>query len=226
MVIDRMMNSLEQTFPNTEPEVLKSTKVGPTVAKDIKEGAVKAVIFALIGMFLYIVVSFRGWQFGLGGVGSLIFNVVTVMGLFVIMGTLPGLPFSVEIDQAYIAAVLTIVGYTINDTVVVFDRIRENLQLDKIGTNREELFNRSVNITLARTTITSVTTLLTVLIMFLFGGEILRGFLLALFVGIIVGTLSTIFLASPVALDLGAGTQLQGREAGSSESGSAKTATA
>lgn len=189
------------SFNVSEENIIRETKVGPTIAQDIKEGAIQAVIFSLIVVFLYIFARFAGWQFGIGALVSLAFNVIVVLGLFALLGQLQ-LPFSVEIDQAFIAAVLTIVGYTINDTVVVFDRIREAIREDKANTPVPTLFNRAINDTLSRTIVTSVTTLITALILFLFAGDNLKGFMLALMVGIIVGTLSSIFVASPLALDL------------------------
>jgi len=192
------------TIGNNESgsSIVRSSKVGPTVARDIKEGAIRAIIVALVVIFLYIFARFRGWQFGFGSLASLTFNVVFVLGMFSLLGTLDILPFSLEIDQAFIAAILTIVGYTINDTVIVFDRIREALREDREKRSISSLFNQAINDTLSRTVVTSVTTLLTALILFFFGGETLKGFMLALILGILVGTLSSIFVASPIAFDL------------------------
>jgi SecD/SecF fusion protein len=186
----------------SEASVLRSTKVGPAIARDIIDSAILAVLFSLIVIFLYIFARFQGWQFGVGALVSLTFNVLVVLGLFSILGMIDGLPISVEVNQPFIAALLTIVGYTINDTVIVFDRIREALRNDKIGRPIEELYNSAVNDTLSRTIVTSFTTFLTAFVLFVLGGEALQGFMLALMVGIVVGTLSSIFVASPISLDL------------------------
>lgn len=197
-----LIGAIKTYYPNASTDwILKSSKVGPTITRDIVQSAISAVIFSLIAMFLYIFARFRGWQFGLGTVVSLGFNVLVVLGLFSVL-SLIDLPFSVELDQAFIAAILTIVGYTINDTVVVFDRIRERLQGAKSTVPMEETFNTALNETLSRTLVTSVTTLLTALILFFFGGDVLKGFMLALITGIVVGTFSTLFVASPISLDL------------------------
>lgn len=190
--------------------IVSSTKVGPTIARDIKEGAILAVIFALVVIFFYVFARFQAWQFGLGALFSLAFNVTLVLGVFAFLGGLE-LPFSAEVNQAFIAAVLTIVGYTINDTVVVFDRIRERLREDRSGKGVDELFNKAINETLSRTIVTSITTLLTAFILFFFGGDALKGFMLALILGIAVGTFSSIFLASPLAMDLLRGRKPVGR---------------
>ena len=184
-----------------QPKVVRSTTVSATIARDIKTSAIQAVLLSLVGMFLYIFVRFRRWQFGLAAVASLGFNVLMVIGIFALLGQLT-LPFSVELDQAFIAAILTIVGYTINDTVVVFDRIRETLHGAKTSTDLSELFNRALNDTLSRTVITSATTLLSALVLFLFAGQIIQGFMLAMILGIVIGTFSTLFVASPLSLDL------------------------
>jgi SecD/SecF fusion protein len=187
---------------DAEKSIVRQTKVGPTVADDIKEGAIKAVIFSLLAVFLYIFARFGRWQFGLGALVSLMFNMLATLGLFSLLSAIPGLPFSVEIDQNIIAALLTIVGYTINDTVVVFDRIREDLRADRVGEAPEVLFNRAINTTLSRTVITAGTVILSALILFFFGGDVLKGFMLSIIFGVVVGTFSSIFLASPLALDL------------------------
>jgi SecD/SecF fusion protein len=188
---------------NITPEsIVRETKVGPTVARDIQEGAIKAVLFALLVMFGYIFLRFQRWQFGVSAIVSLAFNVVVTLGVFSALGAINGLPFSVEIDQNILAALLTIVGYTINDTVVVFDYIRDALRSDKTGEDPESIFNRALNETLSRTIITSVTTLISVIILFFFAGDTLQGFMFALFIGIIVGTFSSLLVASPLALDM------------------------
>ncbi len=203
IVKQKLLEGFNKTYKSASPEIVKSTVVGPTIAEDIKRGAVYSVLFSLLVIFAYIFMRFRKWQFGIGALASLTFNVIFVLGIFSLFGQIENLPFSVALDQAFIAAILTIVGYTINDGVIVFDRIREILNNTKnVNVSLEDLFNRGINETLARTVITSLTTLLTAIILFIFGGDVLRGFLLALIVGVTVGTLSSIFVASPVALDL------------------------
>lgn len=175
-----------------------SSKVGATIADDIRYASQESVIFALIGIFIYIFIRFRRWQFGLGAVIALFHDTLFVLSAFVIANMLG---FSFEIDQVFIAAILTVIGYSINDTVVVFDRIRETLGIQSKASN-EETFNMAINSTISRTLMTSLTTLLVILVLFIFGGEVLRGFSFALLVGILVGTYSSVFIATPVALDL------------------------
>lgn len=175
-----------------------SSKVGATIADDIKKSSYESFGLAILAIFLYILIRFRRWQFSLGAIVALVHDAFIVLSAFAIAGML-GMSF--EVDQVFIAALLTIIGYSINDTVVVFDRIRENLQLkgskDLIGT-----FNMSINSTISRTLITSMTTLIVVLILFIFGGEVLRGFSFALLIGILVGTYSSVFIATPTVVDL------------------------
>ncbi|GAA0877793.1 protein translocase subunit SecDF [Algoriphagus jejuensis] len=175
-----------------------SSKVGATVADDIKASSAEAMIVALIAIFLYILLRFRKWQFSLASIVALVHDTLFVIAAFAI-GSAFGATF--EIDQVFIAAVLTVIGYSINDTVIIFDRIRENI--DSRGTNKlVKVFNDSINQTLGRTLITSFTTLIVVLILLVFGGEVLRGFSYALFVGILVGTYSSIYIATPIVVDL------------------------
>lgn len=175
-----------------------SSKVGATVADDIKSSSFQAMIVALIAIFLYILIRFRKWQFSLGSIVALVHDTLFVLAAFAI-ATLFGASF--EIDQVFIAAILTVIGYSINDTVIVFDRIRENIE--NRGTNKiVKVFNDAINETLARTLITSFTTLIVVIVLLFFGGEVLRGFSFALFVGIGVGTYSSIFIATPIVVDL------------------------
>ncbi len=179
--------------------VLSSQKVGPTIADDIRNAAFLAVTFALIGIFIYIAIRFRRWQFGLAGVISLFHDTIITIGVFSLLYNL--LPFNMEVDQAFIAAILTIIGYSINDTVIIFDRIREYRTLHPKRDLKLNI-NGALNSTLARTLNTSGTTLMTILIMFVFGGEIIRGFMFALFVGIFMGTYSSLFNATPIVYDL------------------------
>ncbi|MCK5276881.1 MAG: protein translocase subunit SecD, partial [Cyclobacteriaceae bacterium] len=170
-----------------------SSKVGATIADDIKTSSLESVLFALIAIFLYILMRFKKWQFSLGAIIALFHDVLFVISAFAI-ARLFGKAF--ELDQVFIAAMLTIIGYSINDTVVVFDRIRENLAV-RPHEKAIDTFNLSINTTMNRTVITSLTTLIVVLILLIFGGEVLRSFSFALFVGIIVGTYSSIFIATP-----------------------------
>ncbi len=174
------------------------SKVSATIADDIKNSSYKSGIFALICIFLYILVRFRKWQFGLGAIVALFHDTLFVLSAFAIANLL-GLTF--EADQVFVAAILTIIGYSINDTVVVFDRIRENLGV-KAGSEMIQVFNESLNSTISRTLITSVTTLIVVIVLFIFGGPALQGFSFALIVGILVGTYSSIFIATPIVIDM------------------------
>lgn len=176
-----------------------SSKVGATIADDIKTASLESIVFSLIAIFLYILIRFKKWQFSLGAIFALFHDVLVVISAFAI-ARLFGKAF--EVDQVFIAAMLTIIGYSINDTVVVFDRIRENLAI-RPHEKAIDTFNLSINNTMNRTLITSFTTLIVVLILLVFGGEVLRGFSFALFIGIIVGTYSSIFIATPSVIDLG-----------------------
>lgn len=175
-----------------------SMKVGSTVSDDIKMGALFAVFFSLIGIFLYIFIRFRDWRFGLGGVVSLTHDVLIVLGVYSLLQKV--LPFSLEVDQAFIAAVLTVIGYSINDSVIIFDRIREWTTLYP-KRDRKDLFNGAMNSTLGRTMNTSLTTIFVLLVIFIFGGEVIRGFIFALLIGIGVGTYSSVMNAAPVVFD-------------------------
>ena len=177
--------------------ILQSVKVGPTIADDIKKNAFLAIIGSLTIVFLYILMRFRKWQFSLGAVTAVFHDVLIVLGVFSFTSAF--MPFNMEIDQAFIAAILTVIGYSLNDTVVVFDRIREvvNTKGWKKGTH----VNEALNSTLSRTLNTSLTTLIVLLAIFIFGGESLRGFMFAMIVGIVVGTYSSLFIATPVMYD-------------------------
>ena len=196
-----MVAGFTEIAPNSNPQVVGERVVGPTVANDIKRAAVMSVFFSLIVIFLYILVRFRKWQYSLGAISCLVHDTLVTMGIFSLLGALDIMPFSMEIDQAFIAAVLTIIGYSINDTVIVFDRIRENFGEMKTS-SISSVFDVSIDQTFSRTIITSCTTLLTILVLFLAGGETIRGFMFALLIGIAVGTYSSIFIASPIAHDL------------------------
>lgn len=179
--------------------VISSSKVGPTIADDIKTSAFYAAIFALLLIFLYIFIRFNKWQYSMGAVAALFHDTLVVLSIFSFFHGI--LPFSLEIDQAFIAAILTVIGYSINDTVVVFDRIREyfNIYTKK---EKDEVINMAVNSTISRTVITSLTTLFVVAVLFFFGGASIKGFAFALMMGIIVGTYSSVFVATPIMSDL------------------------
>ena len=176
--------------------IISSTKVGPSVAKDITYNAFLSVFIALIAIFLYILLRFRNVAFSLGSVIALAVDTLVVLGLYSLCWG--WMPFSLEIDQTFIGAILTVIGYSINDKVVVFDRIRENLKLHP-KQDKQSLFNESINQTLARTINTSVSTLIVLLCIFFLGGEAIRSFAFAMILGVVFGTLSSIFIASPVA---------------------------
>jgi len=177
--------------------ILQSVKVGPTIADDIKKNAFLAILGSLAVVFLYILLRFRRWQFSLGAVVAVFHDVLIVLGVFSILGKV--LPFNMEIDQAFIAAILTVIGYSLNDTVVVFDRIREVIA--ERGWKGGENINSAINSTLGRTLNTSLTTLVVLLAIFIFGGESLRGFMFAMIVGVIIGTYSSVFIATPIMYD-------------------------
>ncbi len=187
-----------EDFLNSQEYIISSHKVGPTIASDIKRAAVIVVFASLLVIFLYILGRFRTWQFGLGAVAALFHDVIIIIGLFSLLHGM--MPFSLELDQSFIAAILTVVGYSINDTVVVFDRIREYLGLQK-RRERKEVFNAALNSTLSRTFSTSLSTFFVILAIFLFGGDVIRGFTFALLLGIVVGTYSSLFIATPVVFD-------------------------
>ena len=179
--------------------IIQSEKVGPTIADDIKRDAMIAIVFALLAIFLYIAARFRNWSWGSGGVIALAHDAVFTMGFFSIFTGI--LPFSLDVDQTFIAAILTIIGYSINDTVIIFDRIREYRALypkRDLKTN----INEALNSTLARTLNTAGTTLVVMLAIAIFGGEVIRGFSVALIIGILIGTYSSIFIAAPVVYDI------------------------
>ncbi len=175
-----------------------SQTVGPTIADDIKVQAVWAILLSLVFIFLYILLRFRNWQYGFGALVALVHDALIILGIFSIFYGV--LPFSLEIDQAFIAAILTVVGYSINDTVVVFDRIREYMDIYR-KRERAEIINRALNSTLSRTFSTSLSTFAVLLTVFIFGGEVIRGFAFALLMGVVVGTYSSLFIATPIVFD-------------------------
>ena len=189
-----------QAFKNPDirqgGSIISSTKVGPSVAKDITYGAIISVLLALVAIFLYILVRFHNVAFSVGSTVALAMDTLTVLGVYSLLWGV--MPFSMEVDLTFIGAVLTVIGYSINDKVVVFDRIRENLQLHPKA-DLQQLFNDSINQTLARTVNTSLSTLIVLLCILFLGGESIRSFAFAMSLGVVVGTLSSIFVASPIA---------------------------
>ena len=179
--------------------IISSDKVGPTIANDITRDAIIAVIIALFVIFAYIAIRFKGWTWGLGGVTGLTHTALIVIGFFSLFSGI--LPFSLDIDQTFIAAILTIIGYAINDTVVIFDRIREYKELHPKAEFKKNV-NEALNSTLSRTMNTSLTTLITMLAIAIFGGEVIRGLAVALILGIVIGTYASIFIATPIMYDV------------------------
>ncbi|NRT17071.1 SecD/SecF fusion protein [Flavobacterium sp. 28A] len=178
--------------------ILQASKVGPSVAEDIKTNAYWAVLGAMLLVFLYLMISFRKWQYSLGAIAAVAHDVIFVLGIYSLCYKF--MPFGMEIDQHFIAAILTVIGYSMNDTVIVFDRVREFLA-GKTKGNFTEIVNQSINTTMSRTINTSLTMIVVLLIMFIFGGESIRGFIFAMLVGIVVGTYSSLFIATPVLVD-------------------------
>jgi SecD/SecF fusion protein len=176
-----------------------SQQVGPTIAHDMVRKSSWAVLFSLIVMFIYIFIRFKNYGYGVGATVSLAHDAFFMIGIYSICYKF--MPFSLDVDQSFIAAILTIIGYSVNDTVVIFDRVRENLTLYPKRNIREQI-NNALNVTLSRTFSTSFTVILTLLAMFIFGGEVIRGFMFALLMGTLSGVYSTLFIAAPLAYDL------------------------
>ena len=209
-VNEKLFEGLKSYFPKTSYEdfvtnsegkefgILQASKVGPTVAEDIKTNSYWAVLGSLLVVFLYLLISFRKWQFSLGAVLAVFHDVIIVLGVYSLFWKV--LPFNMEIDQAFIAAILTVIGYSLNDTVIVFDRVREYLGKDVKGTFND-VVNKALNTTLSRTVNTSLTTLIVLFAIFILGGETIRGFVFAILVGILVGTYSSLFIATPIMAD-------------------------
>lgn len=198
-VQNQITSTLSELYPDNPVTVIKTDIVGPRFAEDLKIAALNSILFAVAVIFIYILIRFKGWYFSAGAVAALIHDVIIVLGIFTVIE--PLVNFNVTIDQALIAAFLTIVGYSLNDTVVVFDRIRENSLIYKTM-NFTDMINKSLNDTLSRTVITSVTTLFVVTVLFIFGGEVLKGFAFALVIGVILGTYSSLFVASSFVVEL------------------------
>ncbi|MFD3000228.1 protein translocase subunit SecDF [Pontibacter toksunensis] len=191
-----LLSGLEE-YNNLNPEILSSSKVGATIADDIQNTALIAMLLALLGIFLYVMLRFRKWQFSLGGVIALLHDALMIIAVFSILDLFG---ISYEIDQVFIAAVLTIIGFSINDTVVIFDRVREYMQ-DNPRARVRDIVNPALISTFSRTIITSLTLFLVVVILFFFGGEVLRGFSLAMIIGVLAGTYSSLFIATPIVVD-------------------------
>lgn len=199
-VVQRLItDAMSELYQDNPATVIKTDIVGARFAEDLKRGAINAIIFALVVIFIYILIRFKNWTYSAGAVAALFHDVLIVVGVFTFLSDL--VPFSLQIDQSIIAAFLTIVGYSLNDTVVVFDRIRENSLLYKTM-DHDKMVNKSLNDTLSRTVITSVTTFFVVTILFIFGGEVLKGFSFALMLGVIIGTYSSLFVASSTVVEI------------------------
>lgn len=188
----------DATIDEAHFAISSSSKVGATIADDIKDSAFEAGLYSIIAIFLYILIRFRKWQYSTGAIVALIHDSLFVFATF---GIARALGISFEIDQVFVAAILTVIGYSINDTVIIFDRIREFINFGS-SHDRKQIFNDAINSTLSRTLITSGTTLIVVVVLLFFGGEVLRGFSFALVVGIVIGTYSSIFIAAPMVIDL------------------------
>ncbi|HEY9008508.1 MAG TPA: protein translocase subunit SecDF [Ohtaekwangia sp.] len=186
-------------FSGNKATILSFYKVGPTIANDIKVSAIWSLMVAVVLMFLYILIRFRKWQFALGTVVSLFHTVMVVLSLFVLLEGI--MPFSLEIDQSFVAAILTVIGYSINDSVVVFDRVREFLAMKKSTEDTASVVNNALNDTLSRTLITGMSTIFVLLILFVFGGETIRGFTFAMLIGVLIGTYSSLCIGTPVLVD-------------------------
>jgi SecD/SecF fusion protein len=195
MTYERFVNS----YDGKKLGILQASKVGPSVAEDIKTNAYWAVLGAMLIVCLYLMISFRKWQYSLGAIAAVAHDVIFVLGVYSLLWKYA--PFGMEIDQHFIAAILTVIGYSMNDTVIVFDRVREYLGGKGAKGNFNQIVNQSINSTMSRTLNTSLTMILVLLIMFVFGGESIRGFIFAMLIGIIVGTYSSLFIATPVLCD-------------------------
>jgi SecD/SecF fusion protein len=207
IVESRLMTGLKNYLPGNltlskfkTDHIQKSDKVLPTISDDLKKGAIKAALLGLIAIFVYIFIRFRDWRYSLGTIVALLHDVLVMVIVFSFARSI--VPFPLEIDQHFIAAVLTVMGFSMNDTVVVFDRIREDTRLYP-NQPRAQIINRAINETMSRTIMTSLTVFLTLLILFIVGGEVTRGFAFAMLIGVITGVYSSIFVAAPILVDLG-----------------------
>ena len=200
----QLYEGLKKVLPNITYEdfaknsIQGSQTIQPTISTDLKAGAIKAIIFGLLAIFIYIFIRFRDWRYSFGTIVALFHDVLVMLAVFSFMKNV--VPFPLEIDQHFIAAILTVIGFSMNDTVIVFDRIREYSKGSK-AVEKETIINRAINDTLSRTVMTSLTVFLTLLILFIFGGEVTRGFAFAMLIGVITGTYSSIFVAAPILVD-------------------------
>jgi SecD/SecF fusion protein len=206
LVQTKLYQGLQKVLPGisyadfAKNNILSSQTVQPTISEELKKGAIKATIFAMLIIFLYIFMRFRDWRYSVGTIVALLHDVFVTLAVFSFLKNI--VPFPLEIDQHFIAAVLTVIGFSMNDTVIVFDRIREYSGIAKKGETKGSIINRAINDTLSRTIMTSLTVFLTILILFIFGGEVTRGFAFAMLIGVITGTYSSIFVAAPILVDL------------------------
>ena len=192
------LDTFKGGYDNQSIGIMSSAKVEPTIADDIKTAAGYAIVGSLLIVFLYILLRFRKWQFSLGAVAAVFHDVLIVLSIFSIFYKFA--PFDMEIGQSFIAAILTVVGYSLNDTVVIFDRIREYAK-EHSTWKYSKIVNSALSNTLGRTINTSITTLVVLSAIFLFGGDSIRGFMFALIIGVLVGTYSSLFIASPIMYD-------------------------
>ena len=203
-VQQKLYEGLKKVLPNVSYEefsrnnIQSSQTVQPTISEDLKKGAIKATIFAILIIFIYILIRFRDWRYSFGTIVALLHDVFITLAVFSFLKNI--VPFPLEIDQHFIAAVLTVIGFSMNDTVIVFDRIREYSKGSK-ASEKGNIINRAINDTLSRTIMTSLTVFLTILILFIFGGEVTRGFAFAMLIGVVTGTYSSIFVAAPILVD-------------------------
>lgn len=198
-VNENLVNAFQTHLQDNHVSVIKTDVIGPSFASDMRNAAFWATIFSIVVIGLYIFIRFRNASFSSVVLVTLLHDVIIILGLFTLLNGV--LPFNMDIDQALIAAFLTIIGYSLNDTIVVFDRIRENLRIHK-GNPWDETVNKSINQTLSRTVVTSLTTFMAVFILFLFGGAVLKGFSFAILIGVILGTYSTICISCPLLVDI------------------------
>ena len=206
LVQTKLYQGLQKVLPGisyadfAKNNILSSQTVQPTISEELKKGAIKATLFAMLIIFLYIFARFRDWRYSVGTIVALLHDVFVTLAVFSFFKNI--VPFPLEIDQHFIAAVLTVIGFSMNDTVIVFDRIREYSGTAKKGESKGSIINRAINDTLSRTIMTSLTVFLTIFILFIFGGEVTRGFAFAMLIGVITGTYSSIFVAAPILVDL------------------------
>jgi SecD/SecF fusion protein len=207
-VTEKLYNGLKKFYDPTvtfdvfsSPRyIVASQTVSPTISDDLRAGAIKATVLSLIVIFLYILLRFNKWQYSIGTIFSLLHDVMVTLAVFSYCHNI--VPFALEVDQHFIAAILTVIGFSMNDTVIVFDRIREYFRSGQMkGVPRDTVINKAINDTLSRTVMTSLTVFLTILILFIFGGEVTRGFAFAMLIGVLTGTYSSIFVAAPVLVD-------------------------